>query len=238
MSKSNPNWTRDELILVLDLYFQLEHGQITSRNPKIIELSDLLNALPIHSKQRKDQKFRNPNGVAMKMSNFLRFDPTYEGRGLESGSKLDQVVWEEYESDQMLLAQVAQSIRDNYQNVSELPPISDEETFREGEILTRLHRYRERDPKATKNKKKKMLAETGKLACEVCGFDFYEVYGELGKGFAECHHKTPVHQLEANQRTRLQDLAIVCSNCHRMLHRRKVIMSIDELKEIRQKQEA
>lgn len=47
----NPTWQRDELILALDLYFQLEPGQIHGRNPQVEELSELLNQLPIHARE-------------------------------------------------------------------------------------------------------------------------------------------------------------------------------------------
>lgn len=61
--KRNPKWQRDELILALDLYFQLEPGQIHARNPLVIDLSDTLNKLPIHRDKEEYEKFRNPNGV-------------------------------------------------------------------------------------------------------------------------------------------------------------------------------
>ena len=72
---------------------------------------------------------------------------------------------------------------------------------------------------------------TEKLECEVCGFDFKEKYGELGEGFAECHHTIPVSKLKKQQRTKLTDLAILCANCHRMIHRSKPMLTIDKLKE-------
>ncbi|MCB9108759.1 MAG: HNH endonuclease [Anaerolineales bacterium] len=52
------------------------------------------------------------------------------------------------------------------------------------------------------------------MACEVCEFDFAQVYGELGYGFAECHHLVPLSELGESRRVRLADLAIVCANCH------------------------
>src|SRR5690606_40837895 len=61
----NPKWQRDELILALDLYFDLEPGQIHARNPDVIALSDTLNQLPIHGNKREFEKFRNPNGVSL-----------------------------------------------------------------------------------------------------------------------------------------------------------------------------
>ena len=94
------------------------------------------------------------------------------------------------------------------------------EEYPEGRMLLRLHRRKERNPKAVRRKKETVLAASGKLLCEVCDFDFAVVYGALGNGFAECHHRVPLGQLKVEQRVRLSELAIVCANCHRMLHRR------------------
>jgi 5-methylcytosine-specific restriction protein A len=96
----------------------------------------------------------------------------------------------------------------------------DDEEFAEGRVLTRLHKRRERNRAAVSKKKTRVLQEAGKLDCEVCGFDFVAHYGELGKGFAECHHIAPLASLPKKKSVRLADLAIVCANCHRMLHRR------------------
>ena len=55
--------------------------------------------------------------------------------------------------------------------------------------------------------------------CQVCGMRFEELYGSLGKAYAEAHHAVPLSQLRSGVRTRLEDLRTVCANCHRMLHR-------------------
>jgi len=114
---------------------------------------------------------------------------------------------------------------------SYMPGLEDEE-FPEGKSLTRLHRYKERHTEAAKKKKSKVLSEKGVLVCEICGFDFEKVYGQLGNGFAECHHLIPVSSLEQGHLTRFEDLAIVCSNCHSMLHRSRPMLSIVELREL------
>ena len=59
----NPKWTRDELILALDLYFRCPPSKTNKDNKDIIALSDLLNSLPIHPQKSEYDKFRNPNGV-------------------------------------------------------------------------------------------------------------------------------------------------------------------------------
>lgn len=69
--------------------------------------------------------------------------------------------------------------------------------------------------------------------CMVCGFDFEEVYGEIGKRFIEVHHVKPLHKLDeevvVNPET---DLVCVCANCHRMIHRNSnKVLSVEELRE-------
>ncbi len=55
----NPPWSRDELILALNLY--LEAGRLNPNDSRVLELSILLNKLPIHTIKPDEEKFRNPN---------------------------------------------------------------------------------------------------------------------------------------------------------------------------------
>ncbi|HMO86964.1 MAG TPA: hypothetical protein PKC18_18815 [Lacipirellulaceae bacterium] len=92
----------------------------------------------------------------------------------------------------------------------------DESAFPEGRERYRLHRELERDPSISKRAKEKRLGATGKL----------------GKGFIEAHHQTPVSRLDGKTKTKVAALAIVCSNCHRMLHRGNLaIMELRKLLE-------
>ena len=61
------------------------------------------------------------------------------------------------------------------------------------------------------------------------GLDFATTYGDRGRGFIECHHRRPLSELRGHQRTRLDDLALVCSNCHRMIHPAKPWLSVQEV---------
>ena len=58
----------------------------------------------------------------------------------------------------------------------------------------------------------------GRLYCEICGFSFEKTYGELGKNFIEAHHKKPISQLADEEESSVDNLLMVCSNCHRMVH--------------------
>ncbi|OGW47232.1 MAG: hypothetical protein A2V62_00110 [Nitrospirae bacterium RBG_19FT_COMBO_58_9] len=55
--------------------------------------------------------------------------------------------------------------------------------------------------------------------CQVCEMTFREVYGDIGKAFAETHHIIPLNRLTDTVESSLSDLVTVCANCHRMLHR-------------------
>lgn len=234
----NPNWQRDELILALNLYFNLESNSFVSTNAEIINLSNTLNKLPLHSKKDKNSTFRNPNGVAMKLSNFTSVDPNKPSKGLERISKLDNQIFFEFYNNRTLLKNISnvivETINDNeltskiYQ-IEEGSKTSINEAI-EGEIIFKLHKVRERNQKLIDTKKKQVLKNSEKLVCEVCDFDFNKVYGEIGKGFIECHHIQPLSTYTTAQKTTVDDLALVCSNCHRMLHRLPEEMTIEGLK--------
>lgn len=108
----------------------------------------------------------------------------------------------------------------------------DESAFPEGRESYRLHRRLERDGSLPRRVKAARLATTGKLECEACAFDFAEIFGELGEGFIEAHHRVPVHKLGGTMKTKAEDLALVCPNCHRMLHRSDLHLSVEELREL------
>jgi 5-methylcytosine-specific restriction enzyme A len=229
----NPTWKRDELILALELYFKYPPQTVSQSHPEVVALSQLLNQFDIHPERSGLSKFRNPNGVYMKMCNFLRFDDNYEGVGLKAGGKLEEAIWQEFAKNKIYLAQTSEAIRSAALSLSGLETANDMEfEFNEGRLLTKLHVYRERSSLAVKKKKEAVLEATGQLACESCVFDFFDFYGQLGFGFAECHHIIPVSQLRSGQRTKLSDLSILCANCHRMVHRSRPIMSVGDLRNL------
>jgi len=84
----------------------------------------------------------------------------------------------------------------------------------------------------------KYFSKNNRILCEVCGFDFQAVYGEHGKGFIEVHHMKPiftygVEDIEKTLQDAISNLVPLCSNCHRMIHRRRdKMLSIDELKSL------
>lgn len=116
---------------------------------------------------------------------------------------------------------------DQVKVVNIMPP-----SFPEGKRVEKIHRYLERNSQVVRDAKKQH-AKNGRLPCQACGLDFEETYGSIGQKFIEAHHKVPLSELAANEirQTTVEDFDLVCSNCHRMMHRSNPCLGIDEIRE-------
>lgn len=114
---------------------------------------------------------------------------------------------------------------------TEQVPDADEEAIEaaEGDASLVLHWRRERSEKLKKAKRDSVMQEKGCLACESCGFDFALEYGLLAPDYCEFHHLTPLSELQPNAKTALSDLAVVCSNCHSVIHLNRPMLTPKEL---------
>jgi 5-methylcytosine-specific restriction protein A len=73
------------------------------------------------------------------------------------------------------------------------------------------------------------------LNCQCCGFDFQKVYGQLGEGYIEVHHRTPVSQLGPGYLVDpIEDLIPLCANCHAAVHRNDPPVTVQDLKTLMQ----
>jgi hypothetical protein len=95
----------------------------------------------------------------------------------------------------------------------------------EGEISKREAMFRSRNQALIRAKK-----ANSDCRCDVCGFSFEETYGEIGKKYIIAHHLKPISS--GVKKTTLDDIALVCANCHAMIHVRNPIFSIEGLKAI------
>ena len=78
-----------------------------------------------------------------------------------------------------------------------------------------------------------LATKEGDYSCEVCGFNFEAVYGELGKAFIHVHHKIPLFLIGKSYHPDIKkDFALVCPNCHAMWHRKDPPYNVDDLKRI------
>lgn len=112
------------------------------------------------------------------------------------------------------------------QIAADIEAISDEESAIEGLKTERLVAHFERNPKL-----RAAAVSIHGTSCKVCGFSFETAYGAHGKNYIEVHHLVPVSSLtEPSSVNPRDDLTVLCSNCHRMVHRRRgKALSISEL---------
>ncbi|WP_340010806.1 HNH endonuclease [Paenibacillus sp. FSL H7-0690] len=103
--------------------------------------------------------------------------------------------------------------------------------YPEGEVAFAIHRTIERDYRLIKDAKEKFLENHGRLYCEACGFDFEHFYGNRGSKFIEGHHTKLVSEMNGNYKSKIEDIAMLCSNCHSMIHR-KPLLSVKRLKQL------
>jgi 5-methylcytosine-specific restriction enzyme A len=231
----NPDWTRDEIILACALVESNGWKQLDARDPRVHTLSGLLQSAAIHPATPRNPDFRNPAGVAMKTFNIASTHPAYRGAP-SNGNRLDKEVLDDFLDDPARMHAMAARIRelltrDEAAN-GDLPDLDRADMAAgEGGLALRAHLRRERDPRL----RRKKLADTKRrglpISCEVCTFDFSRTYGSHGIDYIECHHRTPLHVTGETQ-TRLRDLALVCSNCHRMIHRTKQWLTVEELQNL------
>jgi putative restriction endonuclease len=116
-------WTRDELILAINLYCKLQFGRLHRLNPEVIKLAELIE--------------RTPNSVAYKLVNFASFDSSLQARGIKGAtntSKLDKEIWNQFYNDWELMPYESERLRAKFENstIESINNISDSELPRTG----------------------------------------------------------------------------------------------------------
>ena len=92
----------------------------------------------------------------------------------------------------------------------------------------KVHYLIERPSSSQIKKIKKKLG----YVCQSCNFDFQRVYGKIGKEYIEAHHLIPISELKKGEsrKTTEKDFSVLCSNCHRMIHRLENSSDLEQLK--------
>jgi len=132
MKEGQRLWTRDELILAINLFIKLTFGQMHHRNPKVKELAALLK--------------RSTGSVARKLGNLARLDPKLQARGikgLSKGGNLEIVVWNEFFQNENLPYESEQLLA-KYSNttIEKLNQIEESDLPKKGIERTRVIKYR------------------------------------------------------------------------------------------------
>ncbi len=100
-------WTREELVLTLNLYLKIPFGKIHSNNPVIINLAKLIG--------------RTPSSVSLRLSNFAACDPYHSARGvvgMRGGIPVCKPIWDEFNNDREKLIYESEIILTTYENTT------------------------------------------------------------------------------------------------------------------------
>ena len=228
----NPSWTRDEVILALGLYLDCDGTVPGPSDPRVQELSELLRAFPHHTVAARKPSFRNPDGVGFKLQNLRKLAT---GKGLKNVSRTDHEVWDELGDKPERVRELASLIRAGIAVTGGTDEIAGAvDDFAEGRVVTETHLRRERNP-ALRKMLLEQRRESSSLRCDVCGCSSPTCDPALEDAIFEAHHIVPLAH-GSERRTRLTDLALVCANCHRVIHRaiaqQKQWISIAEARKI------
>ncbi|MEU9842855.1 HNH endonuclease [Actinomadura sp. NPDC048032] len=221
--KRNPNWTWDEVVLACDALARNNWKPLEDTDPRAVELSRILRRLPIHAEESRDARFRSSSSVRRKTADLATQHPAYKGKPT-NGGETDRKVLRIFLDDPDRMAASAQIIREGaLLGTFAVPDLADtleelETSAPEGRLLFRRHLVRERDRGLRTRKIAHARKSNPDLACEACGFSFIQTYGHRGADYIECHHVIPLHA-SGETSTKLEDLALLCANCHRMIHR-------------------
>ncbi len=108
----------------------------------------------------------------------------------------------------------------------------DDIAYAEGKLIVRSIRQRQRNRTLVTDARTHFKQQHGYLYCEVCGFDFAAFYGIE---YIEAHHKQQMASLDEERLSTVDDLVMLCANCHRMAHQRTPPYTVQELKEMIQR---
>ena len=181
---------------------QYMYGRMVS----VIAKTDILSAIPRALIGWDQVDFR---GISQ--GNFCELSHIGNIVTEEQMNRLKSRLWQAFEPH--FNVEYLESIRNLKSAEDEVDIDSEDSGVREGDAKLIWHLARERDKSIVKEKKSRAIAD-GQLNCEVCNFSFQK---KFDVDFIECHHRTPIN--EGGRITKLSDLALVCANCHRMLHK-------------------
>ena len=212
--QGNPDWTREEMILAMDLLVRCDMEPPSKADPAVLELSDLLRDAAIHPPDARNAVFRNPAGVARTIA-VLRSSET-----ADKASRIQREVWAEFHDKPDRLAEAAARIRADLELLEQTPlPEADEDgVYQENTVRMRAHSRRER----ARGLRDKVIARArrrhGSLRCEACGCEERTGLGRIAAAEFEAHHREPLAGSDGVRTTRVGDFAILCASCHRLIH--------------------
>ena len=176
------------------------------RRVKMIARTTATDFIPV-----KSTFWRNLNLGGITQGNTCRIDNI---KNLHNADEFRMDIWQHF--DEYFVENEDVSRTTTIALIEELKLSNPGLTVEEGELKLVKHLVRERNKRIISEKKQQAI-NNNQLHCEVCAFSFPLTYNV---NFIECHHIIPISTPGRNKETSLEDLALVCANCHRMLHTR------------------
>lgn len=206
---ANAGFTRDEVILALDVLYSADGKKLSPRSEAIAALSELLNQLPIHPANKRPDNFRNCKGVYLQINRFNRGFLGDE-KPWHVGTLFFQVA-SEFANNQDELHHIAQAIRRNlsYFNQLSFGGALEQDGFPEGALLGHLHRLLE-----LRDGQKIPLEER----CAICQLEPEMIYKPCGS-LLQNHLIVPPADMDGGKKYGTDQFMTVCPNCHAALHR-------------------
>jgi len=173
-----------------------------------------------------EHRLRNPDGFTWSHQVPVDWNSDFEPIDILLGSEPSTVL--KLSGERLHQLENALNSRQSIDDEGVVLPeeISDTAMLHEGAKRQITVSVYERDSEA----RKRCLAHYG-TRCFICGFNFADVYGEVGTGFIHVHHLTPLSQIGTEyQVDPVRDLRPICPNCHAIIHRRRPAYSIEEVK--------
>ncbi len=238
------DWKLEEQVLACDLLASNNWLTIPERDPRVVQLSTFLRSQWVYSPSIPE--YRSTNSVHRKIEDLRTAHPDHVGTTTRGG-RLSAQVAQAFATDPAQMHTLAVNLNNNQQldlpldytaddieaplPLTESASADDLVNAVEGRAIRRMVQVYERDPKLRQQKIALSRKTRGSIACEVCAFDFERVYPGRGDGYVEVHHVTPLHTTGAKMNG-IDDLILLCANCHRMIHRPPNWLTPDELRAI------
>ena len=227
-------WTRDELILVLDLYLSNREAHYKIPQDMLAQYSMLLRNMH-GTNDDENPKFRSPQSIAMRLENYASLDEYWLRRsrkGLRSGSTGDfRKIWAEFFEHPEEVAALAREIKESLKSSQKVEEISESEPVLEGRRVLRIHYSRERKPHRQK-KITSFIKVHGRLFCECCGTTASKYEETIRQKVFEVHHDVPLALASEQVVTNIEDLSVLCAICHRAIHGYEVVPPVDEMRKM------
>lgn len=205
---ANESFTRDEVILALDVLYSSEKQRVSPDSEEMVDLSELLNKLPIHPTQNRRSDFRTASGISTQLQRFQR--TLLSGNNTNNIGLLFFIINSDFENRHDELHRIAEAIRRNEPYFSsEYGNRQEDSGFPEGILLGHLHREIE-----ARDGAKLELANH----CEICSLKPELYYLPCGI-LLQPHLLISPTELDGKKKYGSEHFITVCPNCHAALHR-------------------